>query len=202
MLCYTWSQTETKISVTVTHASRFAEIYFSSLFIRISDPDSKKVLLFDLLHDILFKDQHAPLVIRNANRITLDLFKSKCGMWESLVLSSTLVTKSQIHARRNSSIRDADMYHSRLVSIKENQLTQVKDRIGAKLLEQAERRAKLKSEFREMVIKEAANCIFQQTPLLTRNRQELQAAPVRRTSGSAQVVIECCPPSSVAQPFS
>jgi hypothetical protein len=159
-LRYDWHQSETTLVIRIESSYPNVEVFVSRCFIRISDPNSKKVLALDLLHDILYMNKHAPILSWGAKHLTIEMLKSNPGSWGSLVIQAACLPKPEIEARRNSSIEEAEKYNNEIASEATRNRRELKDRIGMKLLKQMESQAEAEDKRKGDLLKRVEGTVF------------------------------------------
>jgi hypothetical protein len=107
---YEWNETLSSIDINVQGCHRIPEILVSPVFIRISDPWNKAILIIDLMHEIDFKNYDVQF---GGDRILrLALVKAKPAMWPSL--SPRDIPKPVLDERRCESRKAAEEHRSKL----------------------------------------------------------------------------------------
>ncbi len=183
VLNFCWDQTETTLTIRfMGFSSSKPEVFVSEAFIKLSDPVSKKIVALDLVHDIKYKDPYTPILTREPHRLTVECFKSSACSWESLTLEPRFGSRNALEERRNSSIRDAEMYYRENELKKRDNRRHIHALIGKKLLSQVESRIEVTNAEKAKTRHEIEECIFNSTADEgnVRSTTHVVTCPVRR----------------------
>jgi hypothetical protein len=185
MLIYTWSQTSTEIFIQVRNLSVEPEIFISGSFIRITDTKQKVALALDLLHEINYKDEFTPNIRFRLHQLEIEVRKATKQLWADLIVKHVInCDKAKNISRRESSIREAELYEASRTAAKQHAKESLSMRCNDRLLTMYKKSAKDLSD------KKDRDLLQVQNELLSISCESLPAkavfeprCPVRGTDG-------------------